>query len=76
MKRKVLTILLTASLALVATGVPAATPAPAGKQAQRQARVRGGETVPLANSKLSAGQLSVMRPGYRSLRPKLRGNAE
>ena len=32
--------------------------------------------VTLVQPKLSAGQLSALRPGYRSLRPKVRGNAE
>ena len=59
-----------------ALAADAAAPARDGKQAVRQARVGGGERVPLADSRLDAGQLSVLRPGYRNLRPKARGNAE
>lgn len=68
-----------AALALVAgsaLAADAATPAKDSSQAVRQARVAGGERVPLANSRLDAVQLSVLRPGYRNLRPKARGNAE
>lgn len=68
-----------AALALTmgsALAADAAAPARDGRQAVRQARVASGERVPLADPKLDDGQLSVLRPGYRNLRPKARGNAE
>jgi len=74
MKNTVLALLVAGSLSVAATTM-AAAPA-SGKQPVRQARVAGGEVVTLVQPKLSAGQLSALRPGYRSLRPKVRGNAE
>jgi len=68
-----------AALALAAGSSLAAGSAPGakeGRQGQRHARVRGGERMPLAGSRLDDVQLSAMRPGYRNLRPKARGNAE
>ncbi|CAG0945206.1 hypothetical protein GPROT2_03087 [Gammaproteobacteria bacterium] len=89
MKHEKLARLLVASLAtltLVATAAMAdpANPAsraasaasPGGKPTVRQARVSGGGTVTLVDSRFTATQLSAMRPGYRELRPRVRGNVE
>lgn len=81
MKHAMLAVLMAASLALVsmtATAAPAAAPAAAAssKPATRLARVAGGGKVTLVNPRLTPAQLSALRPGFRDLRPRARGNVE
>ncbi len=89
MKHEKLARLLVASLATLALAATAAMADPANpasraasaaspgaKPAARQARVSGGGTVTLVDSRFTATQLSAQRPGYRELRPRVRGNVE
>lgn len=79
MKQAMLAVLMAISLALVsmaAPAAPAATTAASGKPATRLARVAGGGKVTLVNPKLTPAQLSALRPGFRDLRPRARGNLE
>lgn len=71
------TLILAATAAMADPANPASRAAsPGAKPAARQARVSGGGTVTLVNSRFTATQLSAMRPGYRELRPRVRGNVE
>jgi hypothetical protein len=66
MKTLALILLFGATPASFAADPPAAT----------NARVAGGGTVAVVVSKKTAAQWTAERPGVRSLRPRVRGNAE
>jgi len=77
------TLTLVATVAMADLANPASRAAsaasaasPGGKPVARQARVSGGGTVTLVDSRFTATQLSAQRPGYRELRPRVRGNVE
>lgn len=74
------TLTLVATVAMADPANPASRAAsaasPGGKPTVRQVRVSGGGTVTLVNSRFTATQLSAQRPGYRELRPRVRGNVE